>query len=447
MEKNKNLLHCVACDAVIEEHQAYIGLDGCDYCGDCFNDYYYYCDHCGSLHDVDHVEAVVTGRHDTEYWCSDCIDTDAIRCGDCDKYFSRNYDESCDVMTLITVPNGTDYCTCDECYRNYSYGYCDDCGRSFNTDDLYFDDLPRCHCADCHDEYNIIHDYHDGSRPLLWLGGSSHERQKLAFFGVELEVSHGGESTYNAEKIIKAGGHSADEDITVEHDSSLTRGFELISTTASYEYHAHKYGWEAMMKKADALEYKSHDGGCCGLHVHIDRQYWSGKPLDESFSLLSCLSKRNIKAPEVLSAIILVNNTKWLKTFSRRTNFYYCEFPKLGTLKGWHFNPPLRYKENGIQQVMKLLDALNDSETFRGHCTALNFCNKETIELRFNRGTLKFSTFVAIMQFSQMFADAVKICKTPQQACLINFRWFLKTARRRKYKEFIQYLDERQLLA
>lgn len=440
-------IRCVCCGRDFEKDEMQVGLDDRYYCDDCFSLYFSCCEHCGALHDSDCMEEVIVRHGITEYWCLDCVDTEATQCAECRQYFSRDYDEEHDVLTLIVSPHHRDYCVCDDCYRENDYGCCDGCDNYFHYDDLYFQD-DHAYCDECYEVHNIIHDYHDGPRPLLWLGGSGYgfEREDIAFFGVELELSHGGENSESAKKIIEAGGHDADKDITVEHDGSLDGGFELISTTASYDYHVNRYEWETMMEKAESLGYKSHDGGCCGLHVHIDRKYWYNQDFPESLIPLEKLRGCALNAPEVFSAIILINNAEWLKTFSRRTNFYYCEFPDLDPVKGWYFNPPLRHRDICNEKLMKLLCAVTDRKQFSGHNTALNFDNRGTIELRFNRGTLKFNTFVAIMQFSQMFADAVKRCTTPQQACLINFRWFLKTARRRGYTEFIKYLDERNLL-
>lgn len=437
MKVEKDLVSCACCERSFEKREMQVGLDDEYYCNDCFSLYFAYCEHCGGLHDSDHMEKVVVHPGIIEYWCPDCVDTDATQCAECHRYFSR------DISILIVGPHS--YCVCSDCYRENDYGRCDGCYSHFCYDDLHFQD-GLVYCDECYDVYNIIHDYHSGPRPLLWLGGSGFDREDIAFFGVELELSHGGENNKNAKEIIEAGGHDADKDITVEHDGSLDNGFELISTTASYNYHVNRYEWETMMKKAGSLGYKSHDGGCCGLHVHIDRKYWYSQGFPKSLIPLEKLRGCALNAPEVFSAIILINNAKWLKIFSRRTDFYYCEFPDLEAVKGWYFNPPLRHRDICNKKIMKLLYAVTDREQFSGHNTALNFNNQKTIELRFNRGTLKFNTFVAIMQFSQMFADAVKRCTTPQQACLINFRWFLKTARRRGYTEFIKYLDERSLL-
>lgn len=435
--KMKEVL-CFDCDAILTESEGHTGLDGERYCDECFYERFRYCDHCGHVCDIDDVEDVVTddrGRHDIyEYWCSDCVRDDAVRCEDCGQYYS----EDCNV-TMILNPHGSDYCVCSGCYKSGDYGCCDCCRGDFHINDLT-NANGEWFCDNCYDDNNIIHDYHDGDRPLLWLGDSRWGRSTVAFFGVELEIAEGGESSENAKSIIEAGGHAADSDITVEYDGSLTKGFEIISTTATYDYHVNRYGWENMMKKAEKLGYTSHDSGCCGLHVHIDRRYLDGDKC-EKFDF-----KTRHEPTEIISAIILINNKEWLKAFSRRRNFHYCEFPEIKPIAGWKFNPPKRLKHYCVDEIDDFLSAISSCSGFQGHNVALNFGNKDTIELRFNRGTLKFSTFKAVMQFSQMFADAVKICNAPQQACLINFRWFLNTARRRKYKEFINYLKERNIL-
>ena len=212
------------------------------------------------------------------------------------------------------------------------------------------------------------------------------------------------------------------------HDGSLRRGFEIISQPATLEYHTKEYGWDKMMKKALSLGYRSHDAGTCGMHVHVDRAYFSDSFVDEKLAM----------------ALLVVNNRSWLMKFSRRNDYYYCPFPN-GT---YDYYQPYKAEDFCLKKCQKAgkrygEDRLRElEEVMHQHYSCVNTAPRATVEFRFFRGTLKFDTFVANLQLVEMMCYAVRKFRY-EQLCNINFHWFMRLAKRRGYKEFVAFANKR----
>lgn len=429
--ENENVLEkvqivCAHCGEIIAEGEAH-KVAGEFYCGDCFDEYFTECECCGDVVPRCDLQAVIFGYdryygHIYEDWCERCAENNATRCEECGGLVADD---------LAEHIGATGNWVCLECLEN-DYFECAECGEYFPNNEAY---LSHCHCGDvcesCHDEEvanEAIHDYHDGPRPLNWNTYKGHDniydlRRKTLFVGVELEISGGGEDSDNAREIVAAAGYDVDESIVCEHDGSLDDGFELISTTADVDYHINDYGWKAIMETALDLGYTSHDAGCCGLHVHMDRMYFT-----------DCL-----ESPTMLASLILVNNQDWLINFSRRQYFGYCNFPTHVE----KFTAKRFEADKNACEYFELNRLKDVSSWMGGHSKALNFDGHATLEVRFNRGTLNFSTFVATLQFVQLYADAIKFSPTFERACEIDLAWFVKQASKRGYEEFLNYLDKR----
>ncbi len=430
---------CAECGVTIVNDDCYYEVDGKLYCVNCYFELFTRCDCCGELVRRDQVQTVVAasnfGYNVYEQWCQSCVDRSTVPCADCGTPVSHE-------ATAWIESRGADVCP-NCCVENHFE--CAECGEYFPVDDAHESANHVGHvCPQCHeDEVSeqgdpIIHDYHYGPRPLNWdtreRYANIHDlRRKKLFVGVELELADGGEDEDNAAAIIDAAGYFPNQSLICEHDGSLSHGFELISTTADVDYHINDYGWESAMAEALALGYTSHDAGCCGLHVHMDRAYFA-----DSF-----------ENPELKAALILTNNAEWLMRFSRREDFEYCKFPHMVLCKedAEKFSAEKFEADKLVGRNRERARLEDVAWEMRSHYRALNFSGESTMEVRFNRGTLKFSTFVATLQFVQMYADAIKFSPTLEQACKINLNWFCKQARKREYDEFLQYVADRGIVS
>lgn len=424
MKNYADVVECANCGEKFSSVEELIpGIDGRLYCESCHAELFATCEHCGDLCYRDDTASVYVGHAGWEEWCPNCVDDFAFECEDCGDLTSndcRNYIDGEDI--------------CDDCVNHSSrYEECVCCGEIHIVDNMSYSDRQGGYaCDDCYNDCTVINSYHSGPRPLLWLSDNpedKYNRKHKLFVGVELEIDKGGENDGNAEAIAEAGAHTPNQDITCESDGSLTDGFEIISTTATVDYHIRHYGWAEMMQEAIEQGYTSHDAGTCGLHVHMDRRYFA-----DMFS-----------NPEEVLSIIVCNNAEWLKTFSRRNRWQYCSFPNSSLrFTAEEFKRKDKYgRELSTSNVRyKVSDAVSH---MRGHGSCMNFCGYATLEVRFNRGTLVWDTFKATLQFIQLLADIAKSCSHLKQACEVNLRTFRQLAKRRGYKEFLAYLKRRNI--
>ena len=76
-----------------------------------------------------------------------------------------------------------------------------------------------------------------------------------------------------------------------------------------------------------------------------------------------------------------------------------------------------------------------------GRYSAVNLCNYNTIEFRLFRGTLKYNTLIATLQFVNTICD---VAISMSQSELEDLSWS-ELVKRIEYPELIQYLKERRL--
>ena len=74
------------------------------------------------------------------------------------------------------------------------------------------------------------------------------------YFGVELEIDKGGEIGSNVEQILAVENQKHDF-YYFKHDGSLYDGFEIVSNSATEEYHLTQLPWKVVMAKAVSLGY------------------------------------------------------------------------------------------------------------------------------------------------------------------------------------------------
>lgn len=86
------------------------------------------------------------------------------------------------------------------------------------------------------------------------------------FFGIELEVMDGGESSMNAKRVCR--NH---EELYAKHDGSLSDGMELVSHPCTVNWHL-THLWDDVLAKLRTLQYTARTGS--GIHVHVSTKYW-----------------------------------------------------------------------------------------------------------------------------------------------------------------------------
>ena len=371
------------------------------------------CDRCGRWELSDKGEFT----EDDKFYCDDCFYEATYCCDDCGRDYSREYFTEHGING--EDQNGFDVHYCEHCAEDYRA--CENCNCVIHLNFVCeIDGEPYCpSCArDIRKEDDrILHSYHyDGNETdydMSYL--TDKNRTDNPLLGVEAEMDEGGTDEDVIEEIKSALGS---EHCVACEDGSLRNGFELISCPATLSHHKKTLDWAAAFDKALHYDYRAHDAETCGLHVHVDRDFFRNGVLTTD---------------EVEGAmfVVLKNNVDWLKRFSRRFNYHYCEIN--GDDDGQVVKDYAKYHEKWTHKAMK---------EKRDRYQAINFSRSDTIEFRIFRGTLNIKTFYATLQLVDLFARLVKKCATVGGAMNINLDIFVEEAENRNYKEFVEYCKQ-----
>ena len=332
--------------------------------------------------------------------CRTCLDDHTVCCSRCGTRIWSDNNAGTDDTPL-----------CQSCY-DYHYTNCERCGALLSLSDVYCEDdaddaSPLCY--DCFQRYvgakGIIHDYYFKPEPIFYGTGPR-------YFGVELEIDDGGENSRHAARLLALANGSQESRIYCKHDGSLNDGFEIVTHPMSLDYHVHQMPWEVLCKEAVSMGYTSHQAHTCGLHVHVNRAAF-GETEDQQ--------------DRAIARILYFFEKHWeeLLKFSRRTQ---------RQLARW----AARY---GFKdQPMDILDhAKKDCPSGRYAC--VNLTNRDTVEFRVFRGTLKYNTLVAALQLVDRICD-VALYLSDEELKAMSWTTFAGGC---QPPELVRYLKERRL--
>ena len=395
---------CDECKKITSNDDLQETIDDRKLCDSCYEDTYSGCDYCEDYFKTEDM---------THGVCQECFDENFRECEHCNEYFDNEDMASDDCITV-----------CQDCYDD-NYFTCYNCDGIFSNDDREGYDGDS-YCTDCYDEIEqdeedcedcsgenysmddgrIIHSY--GFKPYPKFKKTPREKESKLFYGIELEVNEGGSNDVNARKVKKLS-----DDIYLKHDGTICTGFEIVSHPCTYNYHLKKLPWKKIMKKCESMKYVSHKGRSCGMHIHVSK-LWFG-------------DKDNVERDEKLTNLLmLVNWNLWDEVFkfSRRTS---------NTIR-WG----KRY--TNLTQPMGLLN-----EGKCGYRGSVNIYPRNTVEFRFFRGTLDYTTFIANIQFIRVLCEmAISL----DRRSIEKIRWgdVLDYATMNDFTEFLKYCNTRKLL-
>ena len=397
---------CTICGTEIPEGEDFI-VDGQVFCHDCFNDAFVECNCCGEIVPRDEVTQVASGEH----VCSDCLETEYTMCECCDEYVpndeiivvnrgTRNEKYVCEscveyhddtyfrcsdcgdyYTTRYLAMNDGDTYICDGC-SDYWY-VCSDCGAVIHVDDSYRLDDDDCevYCESCYSRASRRHGIHDyGFKPLPIFGTTDSRDGRTSYdgddltFGVELECDKG-DYPYDAAREIAA----LTDRVYCKHDGSLDNGYEVVTHPGTLAWHMNVFPWRDICDISKAHGFLSHDARTCGLHIHIGRGQLGGCATDRTHTIANMLVLMNTLWPEFMQ-------------FSRRNgDDHWC-----------HRNTGLDRLRPGMTED-DAARSMYIASREQGRYVAVNVQNNGTVELRFNRGTLKLSTIFASLQLASNY--------------------------------------------
>ncbi len=356
-------------------------------CSDCFNAIYIICDKCNMLTRKDETE-----YFEREYYCESCQEEHLIYCYHCEStqpardsvvFQGNRYCVYCADDELMTCHNcGSlvdndnaiefeEHCYCPRCATRY-LSWCGDCETYYRSNS----DCPHCNYDDDDNddnEFKIIKKYHHHKYNFRHIGNY---KAITPYMGFELEVEYTKdrvdiESAIDTSIITK--------NFLLEEDGSLKNGVEIISHALTYKEHMkRKHIYKEMLTYLRTNSFKSHDTKTCGFHVHISRAFIRGT------------------YAEKFMANFVFENKENLEIFARRGESTYALF------KPYSSSPDTRYR-------------------------AVNISSK-TIELRFFKGTLNYTTFMATIQFCR----CLYLWSKTQEIGSKNYSW-------KKFIDFIEH--------
>lgn len=320
-----------------------------------------FCGRCDEVIEVGERFKVRVGDQNAtanQRWCRDCVSNYTRKCNECSTRYAI-LDGSADANLIEIRNNGTMsiYCYFNDCYIDHvrwcecgvvnliHANYCVGCNRDADGN------VQRCRCGAGTDE-SPIHQYN--CEPNLTFYGDDDGE---LFMGFELETQIPNSKLNEAARYAL---HQL-QDVEIaqlKHDGSIGGGFEIVTMPHTYsKYRENTVLWDTIDTLRKTYDARSWDSGTCGMHIHISRKaFVNGRHTHRFIEFIYRNSDMMMKFGGRKSSYARFNDA-----------WGFDEFDKpIFTLEG---------KSNG--------DELRGGDKF----TAVNTLKRDTLELRFMRGT------------------------------------------------------------
>ena len=260
------------------------------------------------------------------------------------------------------------------------------------------------------EEDSVIGEYHSSKRILSRIPSSFDTRKTPILMGLELEMEvKSGEREELAQDLHDAisstpEGHKY---LALEHDGSLHHGFELVTGWTGLDVHAK----QLQHFKNPIRGLKSHDTQTCGLHVHI--------------------CKKGMSLFHAVKMVLFINdsgNQRLVRSLARRDSSRYSQ---------------VKNKKAGYEWLKDAKNGNNLQHLNADRYEALNFQNPRTVEFRMFKGTLRYETMMACLEFTYATWFFCRDTGT-NQLTTENFLEFICKAENLSDTKFLrQYLTEK----
>lgn len=229
------------------------------------------------------------------------------------------------------------------------------------------------------------------------------------FLGVEIEVDN---NTAPNEKQIRndvvkkciqiINGSDSDKEDLIYSTADSTVQIELDTMPCSLSFHK-QMRYKELFEFLDKQGYKGHDGKNAGLHVHVNRDYLGFTSFHQQLTIMKII-------------YILEKFNNEICVLARKDSDYskFCGLDK----------------DTPIEKFIKYEQC--------GKKVALNLQHKDTIEFRCFKSTLKYETFILILEFVQYIVDYAKQVDITE---IENITW--ETLLNQMPKNIKQYYNER----
>lgn len=360
------------------------------------------------------------------------------------------------MMELIDIADDSDACR-EFVEQNFDVTYCEYCDRWEFSDYTTENYEGEYRCRYCIENYHVYSDYHeqyvhqDNARWALDANGgevrihgdsddfhyddergmlvhvdyeppepavlgnyhSSKNRQVPIrdewstelhrWLGVELEVEvREGDRSQKAQELNeKINGGEVGKLAFFENDGSLQSGFEIISQPMSLPKHRDLWSW--LQDNSAVRGLRSHNTSTCGLHVHVNRDALS-----------------NIQVARIVTFVNDPRNEALIKAIARRYAEGYCKI-----------------------KTKSLEDAAQSSDRYE----AINITSQKTIEFRIFKGTLKYESLMAAVEFTNSMVEFSSKFRKADELTTDNFINFINTDVYKETNFLRPYIEQRLELA
>ena len=424
-------IYCVKCGCVESAGEmVYVESADAYYCRDCAEeDGFVECERCGRWHHVDDAEVVISENGEEQTWCSDCALAHSFTCDCCggiydDRFydksdvasggFAETWCENCVSDYAVECHDCGDYVNRDDAiYTSYgyyicsdcksdNYEWCEDCDELFRREDIYSSGC-HCICTGCapysdnwywcdecgnyvyETEWNYsceccndclgvarrsdnarIRSYH-GDEPRFRFFGKYGD--VFAGLGTELEIDREEADGREQQLCLNELDEQFGQHGYFKYDGSLNHGIEIVTLPHTLE-EFYKLPWKEILDVCKRHGYSSHEIGTCGLHVHISRTLFGDTDDERADNIAKLMQFYSLYWEDIVRV-------------SRRTQ---------GQVEQW------AGKYTTVRKA-QLKNWAGKKEYFSNRYMAVNITNNDTVEIRINRGTLKYETFMATIDF------------------------------------------------
>jgi hypothetical protein len=330
-------------------------------CEKCVAEHYIFCPSCNKSYKKSEAKEVSQCRGtQTLKICNRCFTLNYRECSNCHKFINR-----CEIV------NYKDVVYCKDCFDRF-YQVCAMCNTIYAVGTLTHIVRGRHKvCEKCFNQFGPINVYE--TKPKIEFQGKPPH-----YYGIELEVElenqDKSERGKKAQEVVDLFGGDF---VIVKEDGSLQCGFEICTQPASKEEHLIRWGKFFDNLPGNLVSFNSPHNNC-GLHIHCSK-----KPL----SLLS-----------IAKIVVFINDEK--------------NQPYIETIAGRKPNRYFKIAKKNYSTVRQIGDG--------NRYEAVNLLNRETIEFRLFRGTLKRESFFKAIEFCD---SIIQFCMTGNNGIAYCRNW------------------------
>ena len=292
---------------------------------------------------------------------------------------------------------------CETCYDNV-HSYCEDCDDTFHHDE-------DCHCSghsedDQEDEAKRYLSPYDERNKLYHLTSPKKESKKIKnnlFYGIEVEVELRNEGSMK-EVLDKMKPTFNEDHILFKRDGSLTYGFEIVSTNASFNYHKNIF-WKSFFTKKYNDDVRGYKAKTCGMHIHFSRSYFT-----------------DLEQKKLNTFYHSKGNRDFIQLIAGRSNNDYA-----------------RYIDH-----IDMTDTITPPNRSDYKYRCINFCNEETIEIRIFQSNLKENSFFRNLEFVDSVNNFIKFTSITKLS-FNDYINYLLSDTKKSYFNLYEFLNKNHL--